>query len=174
MRILVLGAGGMAGHVIALKLMEKGHDVTGLERRELSYCRHIVADVRDEVNLKRILLENNYDIVINAIGVLHPVNFKPAYGIWINSYFPHMLVELLEGTETRIIHLSTDCVFGGHEGGGYTEKSLPTATDYYGARSCWGNLMMIKIWFSACPLWDRISMKMGRACFTGSCVRRKL
>lgn len=132
MKILVLGAGGMAGHVITLRLMEKGHDVTGLARRTLDFCEHIVVDVTNEQLFKEILLNKGYDAVINAIGVLHPINFKPAYGIWINSYFPHMLSELLENTSTKIIHLSTDCVFGGHEGGGYTEDSLPTATDYYG------------------------------------------
>ena len=140
MKILVLGAGGMAGHTIALRLMEKGHDVLGLARRELSYCRHVVVDVTNEALLKKILFNEKYDAVINAIGVLHPINFKPAYGIWINSYFPHMLAELLEDTDIRIIHLSTDCVFGGHDGGGYEEKSLPTATDYYGRSKLLGEI----------------------------------
>lgn len=132
MKILVLGAGGMAGHMIALRLKEKGHDVTGAARRMLSFCEHICIDVTDEAALTRILLQGNYDAVVNAIGVLHEINFKPAYGIWINSYFPHRLIELLEHTNTKLIHLSTDCVFGGHDGGCYQESSVPTATDYYG------------------------------------------
>lgn len=132
MKVLVLGAGGMAGHVIALRLKEKGHDVTGLARRELSFCNHVCVDAADETEISRVLSDGNYDVVINAIGVLHEINFKPAYGIWINSYFPHRLIELLENTQTKLIHLSTDCVFGGHDGGGYKETSIPTATDYYG------------------------------------------
>lgn len=122
----------MAGHVIALRLKEKGHDVTGLARRKLSFCNYISVDVTDEAAFSRVLSNGNYDAVVNAIGVLHEINSKPAYGIWINSYFPHRLIELLEDTHTKLVHLSTDCVFGGHDGGSYKETSMPTATDYYG------------------------------------------
>lgn len=140
MKILVLGAGGMAGHVIALRLKERGYDVTGLARRKLDFCKSIVADVTREESLEKILFQGKYAAVVNAVGVLHAANFKPAYGIRINSYFPHYLAELFENKETKVIHLSTDCVFNGHEGGGYKEDHLPTATDYYGRSKALGEL----------------------------------
>ena len=132
MNILVLGAGGMAGHTIAIRLQELGHEVVGLARRKLDFCDGVVMDVTDETALYHLLCERRFDAVINGIGVLHATNFKPAYGIWINSYFPHRLKDMLEDTKTRLIHLSTDCVFGGHDEGGYVENAMPTATDYYG------------------------------------------
>jgi dTDP-4-dehydrorhamnose reductase len=36
MKILVLGASGMAGHVISLYFKEQGYDVTGFTRRPIS------------------------------------------------------------------------------------------------------------------------------------------
>lgn len=140
MKVLVLGAGGMAGHLIALRLKEKGYDVTALARRKLEFCNSIVADVTQEDTLEQILFEKDFDVIVNAVGVLHATNFKPAYGIRINSYFPHYLAELFEDKKTKIIHLSTDCVFSGHEGGDYEESHLPTATDYYGRSKALGEL----------------------------------
>lgn len=140
MKVLVLGAGGMAGHVITLRLKEKGHDVTALARRKLDFCSNTVADVTHEEFFEQFLSHEEFDVIVNAVGVLHATNFKPAYGIRINSYFPHYLAELFENKKTKIIHLSTDCVFSGHEGGGYGESYLPTATDYYGRSKALGEL----------------------------------
>jgi len=133
MKVLVLGAGGMAGHVIALRLMEYGHMVTGLARRSLPFCESIVADVTNKNVLQQVIINGCYDAVVNAIGCL-PRNIlkKPANGIWLNAYLPHMLVEVTDALPTRIIHLSTDCIFNGHGKGGYSEKSFPDANDYYG------------------------------------------
>ena len=36
MKFLVLGASGMAGHVIAIYLKEQGHDVIGFSRRKVN------------------------------------------------------------------------------------------------------------------------------------------
>lgn len=39
MKILVLGASGMAGHIIALYFKERSYDVTGFTRRPIPYCK---------------------------------------------------------------------------------------------------------------------------------------
>jgi dTDP-4-dehydrorhamnose reductase len=136
MKILVLGAGGMAGHVITLKLKKEGYDVTGLARRELNFCKSIVADVTDTVQLKQII--KDYDVVVNAVGILiKAINDNPYNGIWINSCLPHFLAE---NTTAKIIHLSTDCIFSGHDNGNYTENSLPTETNFYGRSKNLGEL----------------------------------
>jgi len=139
-RILVLGAGGMAGHVIALRLIEKGHNVTGFARRDLTFCKTANGDVRDTVLLKNTV-EKDFDVVVNAVGLLpKAINESPHYGIWINACLPHLLAELTRDSQTKLIHLSTDCVFSGHDGGGYTEASFPTAEDYYGRSKSLGEL----------------------------------
>lgn len=141
MKILVLGAGGMAGHMIALRLAELGNDVIGLARGKLDFCVSITADVTDEKTLKEILDEGKFDVIVNAVGILpKSIEANPANGIWINAYFPHFLAGMTAGTKTKIIHLSTDCVFSGHDGGKYKENDLPTARDYYGQSKMLGEL----------------------------------
>lgn len=141
MKLLILGAGGMAGHMMVLRLTELGYDVVGLARRKLSFCENIVADITDEKVLKDILCREHYDVIVNAVGILpKSINENPANGIWINAYFPHFLAEITADTKTKIIHLSTDCVFSGHDKGSYRESDLPTARDYYGRSKTLGEL----------------------------------
>ena len=42
MKILVLGASGMAGHIITLYFKERGYDVVGFTRRPISYCKNVL------------------------------------------------------------------------------------------------------------------------------------
>lgn len=141
MRILVLGAGGMAGHTLTIRLAELGHQVTGLARKKLHFCDCIELDVRDEAKLREILLTEQFDAVVNAVGALQrTVADEPARGIWTNSYFPHLLADMTAATSTRVIHLSTDCVFDGHDNGGYLEADAPNAVDDYGRSKALGEL----------------------------------
>lgn len=41
MKVLVLGAAGMAGHTIALYFKEQGHEVTAFSRKAFPYCKWI-------------------------------------------------------------------------------------------------------------------------------------
>lgn len=141
MRVLVLGAGGMAGHVITLSLAEKGYCVTGFARRKLSFCDTIVADACDIKTLEAALKKYNFDAVVNCIGVLNrAVDDRSYSGIWLNSCLPHLLAELTATTPARVIHLSTDCVFSGHEGGNYKEDSFRSADTLYGRSKALGEL----------------------------------
>jgi dTDP-4-dehydrorhamnose reductase len=134
MRILVLGAGGMAGHVAAIRLAERGHAVTGFARRKLPYCETIVGDAA-RANLPEIV--KDYDAAVNCIGVLNKaVDAAPAEGIWLNACLPHVLA----AHARRVIHLSTDCVFSGREGGGYKEGDFRSADTLYGRSKALGEL----------------------------------
>lgn len=131
MKILVLGAAGMAGHIISIYLNEKGHDVTGYTTRPISFCKSIVGDAQDTLTLKKTLLECNYDAVINCIGLLNQfAECNPSSAIFINSYLPHFIVEVLKDTPTRFIQMSTDCVFAGNTGP-YYEDSLQDGRTFY-------------------------------------------
>jgi len=138
MRILVLGAGGMAGHIVALRLAEIGHSVTGLARRKLPFCNTIVSDVMD---IEKLDIAANYDAVINCVGALNKaVDEEPYNGIWLNACLPHLLAKLARNSKTKIVHLSTDCVFSGYEGGNYRENSFRSANTLYGRSKALGEL----------------------------------
>jgi dTDP-4-dehydrorhamnose reductase len=141
-KALVLGAGGMAGHVISLVLLERGFDVTCVARRELPFCNALVMDVRDERRLSALIADEGFDVVVNAVGILQKgIEADPSNGIWINSYLPRLLSETTKGSATRIIHLSTDCVFSGHGHGGYKESSFRSADDLYGRSKALGEIV---------------------------------
>lgn len=142
MRIIVFGANGMAGHMVALYLQEQGHEVTGFVKRKNDMFPCIEGNAMDTKLVKEILAGEsiNYDIIINCIGILNKaVDAKLAEGIYINSVLPHLLEECVSGTKTRVIHISSDCVFSGNTGH-YRENSHPDAESYYGRTKALGEL----------------------------------
>mgnify|MGYP000906634348 CR=1 FL=1 len=131
MKILVLGATGMAGHTIALYFQERGHMVTAFSRKFFPFCNWIQGDVFDAEFLKTIILNHNYDAVINCVGLLNQfAESAPEKAIYINSYLPHQIVAWLQEKPTRFIQMSTDCVFAGNTGP-YDENSIPDGGSYY-------------------------------------------
>ena len=136
-KILVLGGNGMAGHTISLYLKEAGFCVTTYGHRG---DVDLVGDARDFNALKKIVVSGAYDVVINAIGLLNQnAENNLADAIALNSYLPHFLSKILKDSTTKIIHMSTDCVFSG-EKGGYSECSIPDGTTFYDRTKALGEL----------------------------------
>ena len=132
MKILVLGCNGMAGHLISLYFKEKGHEVVGFARQQSQLLDStIIGDASDMALIKKVIEEGNYEAVINSIGLLNQfAENNKAMAVLLNGYLPHYLVELTKDTKTRIIHMSTDCVFAGNDGP-YYEDTLPNGASFY-------------------------------------------
>lgn len=140
MKVLVLGASGMAGHIISIYLSEKGHSVTGLTRKPISYVNNIILDVEDLERLNSIIVQDEYDAIINAIGILNmDAEINKSRAVFINSYLPHYLQDITRNTKTKIVHLSTDCVFSGKDGN-YLEDSLKDGETFYDRTKALGEL----------------------------------
>lgn len=141
MKLLILGATGMAGHTLSIYLKEVGHDVTTFSRRGFDCCNHIKGDVTELNLLKKVVLEGNYDAIINAIGILNKdAEDNKSLAVLLNSYLPHYLGEITQNTKTKIIHMSTDCVFSGKTGN-YTEDSLKDGETFYDQSKALGELV---------------------------------
>lgn len=140
MKFLVLGCNGMAGHMISLYLKEQGHDVFGFDRRESALVNSVAGDAMESSFIRELVGCNKYDSIINCIGVLNQfAESNKAGAVYLNSYFPHQLSQLTEGTDTQIIHMSTDCVFSGKRGQ-YTEDDLRDGTTFYDRSKALGEL----------------------------------
>ena len=140
MKFLVLGCNGMAGHMITLYLKEKGHQVTGFARSASAFVDTVIGDATDPVAVKNAIGKNQYDSVINCIGILNQfAEENKAVATYLNAYLPHYLAQLTEDTATQIIHMSTDCVFSGARGQ-YTEKDTPDGTTFYDRSKALGEL----------------------------------
>ena len=141
MDILILGAGGMAGHTTAIYMKEQGHKVTGFAKKKLSFCNTIIGNALDKNAVKNAIDADKYDAVVNCIGVLNAsVDKNPADGIFLNSYLPHFLAECTNRFHTKVVQISTDCVFSGYEKGNYKENSFRSADTLYGRSKALGEL----------------------------------
>lgn len=142
MRYFIFGVNGMAGHVIAQYLKEEGCHVTGFARQESPICKTVIGDARNRNDIENALrTARDYDVIVNCIGVLNKyVDEKLSDGIYLNCVLPHFLAEKLQGTKTKLIHISSDCVYAGTRGQ-YTEKDIPDATSYYGRTKALGEVI---------------------------------
>lgn len=140
MRFLVLGATGMAGHLISLYLKERGHAVVGFSRRGVPFLdRQVIGDVRDEMLLRKSIEGADFDVVINCVGVLNKAAETNPDAAWLNGELPHVIARMTEDTPTRVFHMSTDCVFAGNTGP-YTEASAPDGASAYDRTKAAGEL----------------------------------
>ena len=141
MRFLVLGASGMAGHVIALYLKERGHEIVGFSRRKVGFVDSIAGDAMDADLLEGVIRKGAFDAVVNAVGVLNrdAENHKDR-AAYLNAYLPHRLAALTVDLPTRVVHMSTDCVFRGNTGP-YTESSFPDGETFYDRSKALGELV---------------------------------
>lgn len=139
MRFLVLGAAGMAGHLISLYLRERGHDVTGFARHNLPFLAfQVEGDVTDMTKLQSVV-RDDYDVVVNCVGVLNKAAETNPNAAWLNGELPHVLAGMTEDLPTRVFHMSTDCVFAGNTGP-YTEASNPDGASAYDRTKAAGEL----------------------------------
>jgi len=130
-KFLVLGATGMVGHTISLYLQEHGHDLTAFSINALPHCKNINGDAMDKSLIISLLQDSNYDVVINCIGVLNQAcDREPSRAVYLNSYLPHLISDTLRNTKTKLIHISTDCVFSG-KAGIYSENSFRDGETFY-------------------------------------------
>ena len=141
MRYLILGSSGMAGHMVALYLQEQGHEVWGFAHHQEGTYPVYIGDATNNEELYDALGQENFDYVINCIGVLNQaVDRNLAKGIYINSVLPHLIAERLQQSETKLIHISTDCVFSGKKGT-YSEIDQPDAETMYGRSKSLGEVI---------------------------------
>ena len=140
MKFFICGCNGMAGHAISLYLQEQGHEVYGFDLHESKLIKSFAGNAFDTETIARVIKEGNYDTVINCIGVLNQfAENNHALAAFLNSYFPHFLAKTTEGTDTQVIHMTTDCVFSGKKGS-YTEHDLRDGETFYDRSKALGEL----------------------------------
>jgi dTDP-4-dehydrorhamnose reductase len=141
--VLVLGATGMLGNaMLRLFAQSDAHAVWGSARsaasvRALPARLHerivIGADVENADSLARLLDQTRPDVLVNCVGLVKQLAEAddPLQALPINSLLPHRLARLCALSGTRLIHVSTDCVFSGAKGL-YREEDVADAQDLYG------------------------------------------
>jgi dTDP-4-dehydrorhamnose reductase len=125
---MVLGANGVLGNQLAIQLQEKGHAVERFTRDNF--------ELSDEVTMKNLLEAHSEFIVLNCVGFMpaDKCETEPLSSRSINLDFPNLLSRLIStNKKQKLIHFSTDFVFNGENTIPYTEESVPSPINVYGA-----------------------------------------
>lgn len=142
MKILIIGGGGMLGHKLVQTLNDRFDlwttirgDFHNYEKYKIFERRRTIfdLDVSDTKLLEREVEKIKPDVIINAVGIIKQIKDSKDVikTLNVNSIFPHKLADIAEKYDSRLICISTDCVFNG-EKGNYTEEEPPDAYDLYG------------------------------------------
>ncbi len=151
MRVLILGGNGMVGHYLYRNL-KKSFDLkvtfkkgwkryNGFNLFDKNDCFFNV-NALNPIKFEEIIALFKPDFVINCIGVtkqlINKKNINFTYAI--NSHFPNVLATMCAKYKSKLILLSTDCVFSGKKGN-YSELDYRDADDVYGQSKIQGEIL---------------------------------
>lgn len=143
-KTMVLGSTGMLGHQVVRYLAQnkKKFDVINVSYRNKLNDETIVIDVeKNFVKLEELIDKSKPKIIINCIGVLISgslTNQKRAE--YINGEFPHLIKKICKKNKSKMVHISTDCVFSGSKGS-YIEDDSPDSKTIYGKSKSLGEII---------------------------------
>lgn len=140
MKILIVGGNGMAGHVLVRYFQRQGKHRVFYTTRDTSDPGSLILDVDDIAAVDRSVQLVRPDVIINAVGVLNQFADQDKIAAYhINGFLPHRLRRAADALSARLIHISTDCVFLGTQGG-YTENDPTDGTSTYAITKALGEV----------------------------------
>jgi dTDP-4-dehydrorhamnose reductase len=132
--VIIFGANGMLGRYV------KSYFLT------LKPEYNVIAVTRNDVDASKVSFEElmyfltpyHSAWVINCVGKI-PQRGDDSFRdyVRVNSIFPHLLSAACAVTSNQMIHITTDCVFSGADGG-YTEDDSHDETNFYGTSKSLG------------------------------------
>ncbi len=141
-KIFVIGATGMLGHKLALKLSSYHHVIASVRGKipdfftpHISHNLSIMegVDAFKPETVENAIQSVKPDYVLNCVGIVKQLAEAkdPVTSISINALFPHQLERFANKYNFKLIHFSTDCVFSGQKGP-YTQNDPSDVNDLYG------------------------------------------
>lgn len=135
MKILILGKNGMVGSMLTSYYgTQKKYNIDSWGKQDFDALKSDIPDLQQ------------YDYVINCIGLIKQKSLNKALLYELNAHFPNKLATKCK----RLIHISSDCVFSGKKlfPKSYTVFDKPDANDDYGkskaAGECFDKAMILR------------------------------
>src|SRR5713226_4207210 len=125
MRIIILGAGGRLGAALTREYREK-FDVIAFNHAHL--------DLANPNQVRGKLSPLDFDILINAAAFTNVdlCESQPEQAFAINAEAPRLFGEICSEKKAKLIHFSTDYVFGGEKRQPYVETDRAKPISVYG------------------------------------------
>jgi dTDP-4-dehydrorhamnose reductase len=107
MKVMVTGAGGMAGSELAREAHRKGWECVALARADL--------DVADRGEVDRLIAREHPDVIVNAAGytAVDSAEDSPEEAMAVNGAGAGNIATSAERHGAAVVHISTDYVFDG-------------------------------------------------------------
>ena len=164
--VVILGCTGMLGSM-TLDSFARGDDFNIIATFRNPKAAKVLKKKYPKVNFRKLDAEKtnlkgvmNAVIgarwVVNAIGVIKPFirddNAQEIHrAIHVNARFPHLLVQAIENTNSKVIQIATDCVYSGAKGR-YVEADTHDALDVYGKTKSLGEVFKNQIYHLRCSI----------------------
>ena len=163
--LMVCGIAGVSGynafHALRNKYGERVYGQRPTKNWPLTGPGIIGADLEDPVAFANLLAEKQIKTVLNCGGTcaLKACELDPDMARRVNVFCIEKLLEALDGTDIRLVHLSIDLVYSGIGDGGYVEATPPDPVTVYGRTMVEAEHLILAGRPKACIL--RISLPMG-------------
>ena len=132
MRVLVAGAGGQLGRVVARALAVE-HDVVPLTRADL--------DITDEVRVRAAVADARPGIIVNcaAYNAVDDAEDDAVAALAVNAFGVRALARAAAAADATLVHYGTDFVFDGTASEPYREDDPPNPQSVYAASKLLGD-----------------------------------
>ena len=137
-RWLIAGAGGMLGRDLLTRLRCDGVPVTALARRDL--------DVTDAAAVRDAFARSRPDVVVNCAAwtAVDAAETHESDALAVNGHGPANLAAACLAGGARLVHVSTDYVFGGTARRPYAEDAVPAPRTAYGRTKLAGEQAVLR------------------------------
>ena len=139
-KVLILGSTGLIGHQVYIYLKKKNkYELFNISKTKLN-SDTIVLDAINYLKLEEEITKIKPQFIINCIGVLIEESEQfPDIAANLNSKLPKKLEATSKKINSKIIHMSTDCVFSGKRGN-YGENDTRDGTTVYAKSKIMGEI----------------------------------
>ncbi len=139
-RVIVFGGFGQVGEALVAAAADAGHDPEGV----VQLGRGDV-DITDATRVEELLQDERARAAVNC-AVFQPVDrceTETDQAFRVNSMAAGALAHACKRASTRLVHLSTDYVFGGPRRVPYRESDLPAPQSVYAASKLAGEHLVL-------------------------------
>ncbi|QOR45193.1 dTDP-4-dehydrorhamnose reductase [Trueperella pecoris] len=119
----IIGAAGMLGTDLSEMVAERGYEVVAIDRPDI--------DITDPRSVGEL---GQTDVIVNcaAYTAVDPAEEHEADAFMVNAVGPQLLARRATELGARLVHISTDYVFGGDAGSPYGEYAPISPKSAYG------------------------------------------